>query len=292
MNSATFHFLLGILAIGSVTQTHAACVEHSFISTQVEQMRSVLDSEGKQVSTYIEKVSKATPFTQATLVMHAVQMNKNEHLFTMIQNQYTTKFKSAHIQPLHYAAENGNLVAIKLLLSDGRHGHISLRTSQNSTALHYAAVGNHEAVVSFLLESNAPVNAQDSLGNTPLHYAIAFDHLPCVYLLLAHGANMRIANNNGETPLYLVKALKSQHASSNMVMPSTPTPAAPVSPEPENEILVLETSEVLSRSSSQSPGLAESEQVTYKVDRNQIIIPSDDQMETLVRSLTDFAEQL
>ena len=70
------------------------------------------------------------------------------------------------------------------------------------TALFYAAVKGHNAVVEALLSWGAEVNQQDYLGSTPLHFACQEDHLLCVLTLLKAGASLTLPNSQGTLPIH------------------------------------------------------------------------------------------
>lgn len=134
--------------------------------------------------------------------------------------------------PLHYAALNGQLEIVQILLAtpeinifapneEGNtaihcaafRGHlpvvqiliatlginVNILNSRRSTPLHCAAYRGHQSVVQALLAAEAAVNITDQFGNTPLHYAAREGHLEVAETLLAAGANNRIKNLAGKT---------------------------------------------------------------------------------------------
>jgi ankyrin repeat protein len=104
--------------------------------------------------------------------------------------------------PLMFAAGNGNLKAVELLLAKGadvnavsaekfetvKNGPIALG---NLTALLFAAPAGGPDVTRALLDAGAKVNAEDVRHMTPLMLAVATDHADArtVRLLLQHGAD-------------------------------------------------------------------------------------------------------
>jgi ankyrin repeat protein len=103
--------------------------------------------------------------------------------------------------PLHYAAREGRLKVVELLLEHGADPNI--QDKDGWTPLHYAAWKRRLKVVELLLEHGADPNIQDKDGETPLHLAAWDGHLDVVKFLLEHGANPNIQENKyGKTPLH------------------------------------------------------------------------------------------
>jgi len=70
------------------------------------------------------------------------------------------------------------------------------------TALHFAAENGDLAMVRFLLENGAEVNARGPCGNTPLHYAATRE---VAEALIAGGADVHAKGNRGMTPLHYAR---------------------------------------------------------------------------------------
>lgn len=71
------------------------------------------------------------------------------------------------------------------------------------TAVCYAALKQHERMMSYLIRHGASVNITDAMGMTPLHYAVLGGSLVCISLLVANGAALNAQSCNGKTPLGL-----------------------------------------------------------------------------------------
>jgi ankyrin repeat protein len=107
------------------------------------------------------------------------------------RNQYT---------PLIWAARNGHLAVLKLLLDRG--ADVNAVNKWNNTALHWAAYKGHVPVVEFLCRKGAKMDIRESdKGHTPLHDAAWRGHLGVVQAMLKHGAPVGVRNNRGERPL-------------------------------------------------------------------------------------------
>ena len=77
----------------------------------------------------------------------------------------------------------------------------------NSTmniSLHYAAANGHLDIMNLILPYLSPddVNLQNDGGNTPLHWAALNGSKPTIELLLKHGANATIKNLQGKTAVF------------------------------------------------------------------------------------------
>ncbi|XP_053559826.1 ankyrin repeat and SOCS box protein 5 isoform X3 [Bombina bombina] len=88
--------------------------------------------------------------------------------------------------PLHEAASQGRLLALKTLLSQGY--NVNTLTIDHVTPLHEACLGDHVGCARTLLEAGANVNATTIDGLTPLFNACSRGSASCVELLLEYGA--------------------------------------------------------------------------------------------------------
>ncbi len=68
------------------------------------------------------------------------------------------------------------------------------------TPLHVAAARNNAAMISFLIDSGAEIDAESEKGVSPLWVACENRNFRAVKVLLEHGANPSIKNRSGETP--------------------------------------------------------------------------------------------
>ena len=117
-------------------------------------------------------------------------------------------------EPIHWAAERGNLPAVRALLDSGvdadkagAYHYISSRSFVSSTegqfALRFAAKKGHLAVVKALIEAGADVNKQAIYGNTALGAATAQGSTLVVMELLKAGADVNLTcSDDGSTPIF------------------------------------------------------------------------------------------
>ncbi len=112
--------------------------------------------------------------------------------------------------PLMTCAKTGNVDAVKLLIEFG--AAIDAReSSQNQTALMWAAAERHADVVKALIDAHADLKAASKQGFTAMHFAARLGDLDTVKLLLASGVDVNILTpgNVGYTPL-LVAVMRGQ----------------------------------------------------------------------------------
>ena len=102
------------------------------------------------------------------------------------------------LTPLHLAASNGHLEAVRLLWSKGM--DLDLEDKHNRTPLHLAATQGHLDIVNFLLTKGAWSEAYDSQGTQPLHCAARSGNVDIVDALIQAGAKITPVNNLGLNP--------------------------------------------------------------------------------------------
>ena len=99
------------------------------------------------------------------------------------------------------AAKDLNLEIVEALL---QHPRISFnkRDEADKTALYYAVHGNHETMVSRLLDRGADPNLVYDDGRTLLLDAVNRSQIPIVRALLDHGAGTSVRDDNNQTALH------------------------------------------------------------------------------------------
>ena len=109
--------------------------------------------------------------------------------------------------PLHEAARDGNLEAVRRLLDEG--GNVNLQNRDGDTSLHCAICQDilykpdcHLQTVKLLLEHQADINVHNNMKRTPLYNAACEGHQEILQLLLDRGADVNTQDQNGHTPLH------------------------------------------------------------------------------------------
>ncbi|KAH8649522.1 hypothetical protein BGZ61DRAFT_511306 [Ilyonectria robusta] len=99
----------------------------------------------------------------------------------------------------HEASENGYEAVVRLLIGKGADANAS--DKDGWTPLLRASERGHEAVVRLLIDKRADVNASDNDGWTPLLRALENGHEAVAMLLIIKGADVHASNEHGWTPL-------------------------------------------------------------------------------------------
>ncbi|KAJ1565219.1 Palmitoyltransferase Hip14, partial [Cladochytrium tenue] len=100
------------------------------------------------------------------------------------------------------AARRGSLDLVSRIVEQGVNP--SARDHENCTALHWAAIKNHLAVVKFLIEQGAEIDATGGeLMATPLHWAARSGNVQVVTFLVNRGADPALQDNQGYNALHL-----------------------------------------------------------------------------------------
>ena len=99
------------------------------------------------------------------------------------------------MEPIHNAAQNGNLNQVKALLNQGV--PVNSRNAHGWTPLHFAASSGRVNVVQELLRRGAHVNPRTRSGMTPVYLAAFWNTPHVVHALIRAGANPKYRNMYG-----------------------------------------------------------------------------------------------
>ncbi|XP_031151251.1 ankyrin repeat and SOCS box protein 5b isoform X1 [Sander lucioperca] len=112
----------------------------------------------------------------------------------------TSQGSWADRSPLHEAASQGRLLALRTLLAQGYHANIV--TIDHVTPLHEACLSGHVACVRALIHAGANVNAATIDGVTPLYNCCASGSVGCMELLLQNGAHTHTPHTHFPSALH------------------------------------------------------------------------------------------
>lgn len=108
-------------------------------------------------------------------------MDISVYLFVKLTRTNPNSDEHGHT-PLHWAAKEGHLYIIQMLLNKG--ARVDATNMGDDTALHLAAAHGHLDCVHYILKHNPDVNAQNEWGNTALHYSCFWGYQPISELLI------------------------------------------------------------------------------------------------------------
>jgi uncharacterized protein len=130
---------------------------------------------------------------------------------------------SAYYDNVARAAAQNDAEAVRKIVGGGE-GNPNQVDDQSRTAMHYAAINGNLQIIAILIKAGAKLDPVDPLEDTPLHLAADQNQTEAAQLLLDAGAAVDPQNKDGMTPLMiaasrgnleLVRALLAKGASPN-----------------------------------------------------------------------------
>jgi len=100
------------------------------------------------------------------------------------------------------AARQNDAALVRQLAPDGP----NQTDEEVRTGLHYAAMNGNLQIMAILLKAGAKLDPVDKLGNSPLHWAADRGQTPAAELLIQAGAAIDPENRQGRTPLMIAAA--------------------------------------------------------------------------------------
>ncbi|XP_051168998.1 ankyrin-3-like [Leptopilina boulardi] len=186
---------------------------------------------------HIDKINK----DNKTPLILAVEKNNAEMIRQLLHSKYRDSIATNTMTPLHYAAKNGKLEIVKLLIAN-ECNTVNIKNNDSQTPLYFATFNGHLEIVKYLIENGgkiesaspdnesllhvcatngrieifkffldcgAIIDVKTNRLETPLHFAISKGNLNIVKCLLESGANINARTQDNETPLHL--AVKTGH---------------------------------------------------------------------------------
>ncbi|MDR2019866.1 MAG: ankyrin repeat domain-containing protein [Treponema sp.] len=116
--------------------------------------------------------------------------------------------------PLHFAAAGNYEGLVQYLLE--KRARVDVRNAAGATPFQEAAKRGNINIMQMLIAGRADINAQDALGNTAMHLAVSENwHREVLNFLLTNKADPNIKNGQGNTPLHEMIAL---HQDSELIL--------------------------------------------------------------------------
>jgi uncharacterized protein len=109
-----------------------------------------------------------------------------------------------HQAPLVLAARAKDEAAVQALLAAKPAVDVNQRTSDGTTALHWAIYHNNAALVERLIAARADVNAKNDYGATPMSEAAVVGNVEVIRKLLEARADPESPNADGQTALMVI----------------------------------------------------------------------------------------
>ncbi len=106
--------------------------------------------------------------------------------------------------PLVDAAHAGDDAAAQALLTAKPGPDVNQRSSDGTSALHWAVYHDDVALIDRLLAAGANPNARNDYGSTPLALAAVVGNVSVIKKLLKAGADVESANEDGQTALMII----------------------------------------------------------------------------------------
>ena len=139
--------------------------------------------------------SLQTPRSIHALNPRALRRNKTLH-------SIITKLDQNGRSALSYAAENGHVAILELLLYCGAKSETYEERVLSRAPLSYAAENGHTEIVRMLIKKGARPAGQDSQCRQPIHLAVQAGHRDVVKVLLEEAkTGCVLRNEQGDTPL-------------------------------------------------------------------------------------------
>ena len=178
------------------TQSHAGSYEDFFAAIKADNASAIgqLLNRGFDVNTLDSRGQHGLLLAVKEQSLKAAQALVNASKIDL------NHLNSSGESPLMLAALNGELDLSEKMVKKGADVN-----KTGWTPLHYAASNGHVAVIKLLLENHAYIDAESPNGSTPLMMAGRYGSAEAVRLLLEEGADPLLKNQQGLTALEFAK---------------------------------------------------------------------------------------
>jgi ankyrin repeat protein len=163
------------------------------------------DNEGKTALDFAlnrpESVTAMRTAEQLILVGASSENPLFKYLAPAVQNSDYNMLGFNGDAPMHFAAAGNYEGLVQYLLE--KRADVNIRNATGATPFQEAVKKGHITMMRRLISGGADINAQDAMGNTALHLAPPAEwHREVLNLLLEYRANPNIKDEYGNTPLH------------------------------------------------------------------------------------------
>lgn len=138
-----------------------------------------------------------------TEIVRATQYGDIDTCIRICENGFNVNQRdSGNCTLLHWAAINNRLQIIKYFLSKNADIN-AIGGELKSTPLYWAARQGNLLAVALLVKNGANFNIRDCEGSAPIHVASQFGHTPIVAYLVAKGCDINVRDRNLFSPLII-----------------------------------------------------------------------------------------
>mmetsp|Transcript_41147 Transcript_41147/g.99423 ORF Transcript_41147/g.99423 Transcript_41147/m.99423 type:complete len:617 (-) Transcript_41147:30-1880(-) len=160
-------------------------------------------------------VEEAAPLPTELTASTALQLWYEMMQTAILDGQDLTTVDNLGFNYIHYAALEGNLEVIEMLIEKGCNPNFVAQNHQQIIPLHWAALRGHGDAVDLLLRKGGDMNLGDSEGHTALLKAAQYGQTGVCQLLVALGCNPNQTDIHRHTALhwscYMGKTITSQY---------------------------------------------------------------------------------
>lgn len=176
-------------------------------SGSVEVLRVLFDFCKQQYSQSMDNFLNSSD-NEGNIVLHAAVDSGNLEAvqFCMDCNARIDVQQNDKSSPVHFAALRGELQIIQAMFQaqpERVASTLRLTDINGMTALHKAVIFDNVAVVQYLLDQGAKIDAPDNNDQTPLLVAASKGSKGCIMCLFQRGANVQYLDKDGRNFVHL-----------------------------------------------------------------------------------------
>jgi len=149
-----------------------------------------MESDANKEDEFLKKFNKLNVSKQQIVVFALIRFKRSNFIDSLIKSGYDINYLYAGKSPLHFAIEEKNLHAIRILVKNS--ADLELKDEDQETALKSAVRTDNIEILEYLISQGADVNTFGKSGSTPLTTAAYKGNKEAIELLVSHDANINI----------------------------------------------------------------------------------------------------